>query len=280
MPTAADSIVFRQFSPRCLGGSTAGGIGLAIVIVLALLGGTKQMKRVVGQSPAEKQRIQQMEIATKEFQSAQMAAWRSTETGSDYMAQVKIAEDRMIARLEELATGKTLDDVIARALIQHTRGMAELSDRYRRLVANAERLNAFDMFSARSRTELSRSIAIIKQANEASLAILHATRRYPDEVRDALTAAKFKPREIDEAVRQIRGSMNNASNLRGLELDGILFEKYIELGTLLRDSWGQWTVLSDGSISFNTPQLERRFDRIIEQIEAAIEESERLMGSG
>ncbi|MFU8828799.1 MAG: hypothetical protein ACNA8P_05115 [Phycisphaerales bacterium] len=250
---------------------------LLVVLVVASTAAPKLLRSALGQSAGERERLQQIEAAILDLRNAERSAWSNTESARDFNDQVQRATLTMLDRLDELATGNTIDDVVARSLAKHTRDTLPLMDRYRRLSSNAERMNAFDMASARSRRELERNIAVMQQGADMAKQVMNQTRTFPDMVRSDLREAGFRPHEVDRTVSAVQASMRDTGRLRMIELDGQVFEYIRDMGKHLLETWGTWSVDSDGMVLFERERDIPRFNRLADQLQRATAEAERLL---
>ena len=195
-----------------------------------------------------------------------------TGDSAESMQLRKIADERKAAQLREMSSRESLDGLAARVYLQLWNESATIRQDYYQRILDTERRDAVEsILTPKSRDALERAIVTMNRLRESNLSLLEELRTYERELNAAFREqAQLQshypgmpdPFGIGDFIRR-------STIFSTLEIELIMHEALVDIATLLRDHWGSWTLLQDGSIAFNSPLFESQFDQLLTDVRRA-----------
>jgi hypothetical protein len=215
----------------------------------------------------------------EQLESERAEAFRQSGGGTAYMEQMQKSRIETLQKISEIATGNAPMDVLGRALVDLHERTRDDEMRYAELVSAAERTNAFDGTNARSAEELQRRIGGVNEMIELSKRMADATNRFPGDVRTQLGQTGASKREIDRMMTQFVRGFSGSGAVEAMRLETRILELSRDSLTLLKDSWGRWSV-QGGELIFENDRDVDRFNAIVTELDQTIRRQAGIMGGG
>lgn len=215
----------------------------------------------------------------QELESERVEAFRQTGGGTAYLEQMQRSRSETLRQISEIATGDTPMDILGRALVDLNERTRDDELRYAELVSAAERTNAFDGTNARSPQELQRRIGGVNEMIELSKRMADVTSRFPGDVRTQLGQTGASKRDIDRMMTQFLRGFTGSGAIEAMRLETRILELSRDSLTLLKDSWGRWS-LQGGELIFENDRDVDRFNAIVAELDQTIRRQGGIMGGG
>lgn len=215
----------------------------------------------------------------EQLESDRVEAFRKSGGGTAYIEQMQSSRSETLQQISEIATGNSPMYILGRALVDLNERTREDETRYAELVSAAERTNAFDGTNARSPQELERRIGGVNEMIQLSKRMADATSQFPVDVRTQLGQTGVNKGEIDRLMTQFLRGFSGSGAVEAMRMETRILELSRDSLTLLRNSWGRWS-LQGGEIVFQNDRDVDRFNSIVTELDQVIRRQAGIMGGG
>lgn len=224
-------------------------------------------------------RSQQIVSLLEQLERERVEAFRQSGGGTAYLEQMQKSRSETLRQISEIATGNSPMDIIGRSLVELNERTRDDEMRYAELISAAERTNAFDGTNARSPQELQRRIGGVNEMIELSKRMADETNRFPGDVRTKLSQTGATKSEIDRMMTQFLRGFTSSGAIEAMRLETRILELSRDSLTLLKDTWGRWSMQS-GELIFENDRDVDRFNAIVMELDKTIQRQAGIMGGG